>query len=451
MQDAIGEHIEQKDEEPVRELTVDEALQIAIDMHKHERLNEAHTIYREVLSVHPGHPVALHYDGVLAHQVGHSDSAIELIEASLEKEPDRADWHSNLGIVLQDIGRLEDAIAAYNRAIALDPGHVNARNNIGVLLRATGKPAEAEAAYREALRLDPEYIDGWTNLGILLDGLKRSSESVECFCRAITLRPKHREARRLLAIAHCRLGELSKAIKIFEEWLQEEPGDPIATHMLAACTGRDTPARASDSYVELTFDGFAASFESKLAKLGYRAPKLVATMLEDTGIPAQKQLDVLDAGCGTGLCGPLIAPFARHLTGVDLSGGMLTHAREKQVYDDLVQGELTAYLTEHPGTYDVIVSADTLVYFGPLEQVIAAAAGALRPDGVLAFTVEATAEDGGHDFRLETHGRYTHAPRYVERLLREAGLIPEIARAELRMESGVPVAGLVVRARKTRG
>ena len=83
----------------------------------------------------------------------------------------------------------------------------------------------------------------------------------------------------MLALAHCNLGEIEKAVEIFHEWLQEEPGNPIALHMLAACSGRDVPPRASDAFVETTFDSFAASFDSKLAKLEYRAPELVAAML----------------------------------------------------------------------------------------------------------------------------------------------------------------------------
>jgi predicted TPR repeat methyltransferase len=153
-------------------------------------------------------------------------------------------------------------------------------------------------------------------------------------------------------------------------------------------------------------------------------------------------------GCGTGLCGPLIRGYARRLTGVDLSPGMLTQAREKQVYDELLQIELTAYLRSHRDSFDVIVSADTLVYFGALDNVIAAAAGALRSGGVLIFTLEHGTSASAPDYHLETHGRYTHARPYVEGLLEANGLTPEIGQAELRMESGVPVAGLVVRARK---
>jgi len=52
------------------------------------------------------------------------------------------------------------------------------------------------------------------------------------------------------------------------------------------------------------------------------------------------------------------------------------------------------------------------------------------------------------DHRLELHGRYSHAQPYVERALAAVGLRAEIAHAELRLEAGTPVAGLVIGARK---
>jgi len=400
MQDLLQQTTPPEPEEPVRELTVDEALEIAIQVHKDDRLEEANAVYGEILRVDPANPRALHFAGVLAHQMGRSRDAVELIEKSL------------------------------------------------ALLRATGKPDAAEEAYRAAIRLNPEHIDAHTNLGVLLYGLKRREEAVACFCRVITLRPKHPEARRLLALAHCTLGEFDKAIRIYEDWLADDPDDPVARHMLSACSGRDVPERASDDFVAISFDSFAASFESKLAKLSYRAPALVSAMLEDSGIEASRSLDVLDMGCGTGLCGPLVRDYARSLIGIDLSSGMLAHAREKQVYDDLLQIELTEYLRGRANAFDVIVSADTLVYFGSLEAVVAAAAGALRPGGRLIFTLEHAVSPSAPDYHLETHGRYTHAQPYVKRMLVNNGLTPEIGHAELRMEAGVPVAGLVVRATK---
>jgi predicted TPR repeat methyltransferase len=412
-----------------------------------EQYAAAAEIYGSILEAAPDHAGALHFSGVLAHQQGQSEEAVALIERSLELEPDRADWHSNLGIVLQDRLRLEEATAAYERAIELDPNHANAHNNLGVVLRASGRAVEAEAAYRAAIRIDPDHADAHHNLGVLLNGLGRRREAALCFSKVITLRPKHPEARRLLALAHYTLGEVDEAIGVFDEWLREEPDNPIARHMLAACSGRDVPERASDAFVETTFDSFAATFDAKLAGLAYRAPSLVAEMLAHAGLAPSRSLDILDAGCGTGLCGPLIAPYARRLVGVDLSEGMLARARERDVYDELDRSELTAYLSASPSSFDVIVSADTLVYFGPLDGVAAAVATALRPGGIFVFTVEAlSGAESRTGNALSPNGRYRHAPAYVERVLGEAGLEAEIVPAELRLEAGEPVAGLVVRA-----
>jgi predicted TPR repeat methyltransferase len=435
-------------ESSTRELTLEEAVSFAILLQKNEQFVEAQEVYRRVLESAPDHPRALHYAGVLAHQQGRNGEALALIERSLALVPDQADWYSNLGVVLQSDARLERAIDSYRRAIAIDPSHANAHNNLGVLLRATGQPVEAEAAYRTAIRLNPEHIDAYTNLGILLNGLKRTEEAAACYCRVITLRPKHREARKLLALAHCTLGEVGKAAKILEEWLEEEPENPIAQHMLASCTGRDVPDRASNAFIEATFDSFASSFESKLERLSYRAPALIGAMLQDFGVERSHHLDVLDAGCGTGLCGAIVAPFARRLVGVDLSEGMLAHAKDKNVYHALTKAELTEYLRDHSEAFDLIVSADTLVYFGDLTGVIAALAGAMRPNGLVVFTLEHAVADS-IDYRLELHGRYSHARAYVERLLTLSGLQSKIIQAELRTEAGAPVPGLVIRAAKS--
>ena len=433
-----------------RGVTVDEAIALAVRYQKEGQLAEAEALYRKVLELEPDQPAALHYSGVLAHQQGRSEEAITLIARSLDLAPDQPDWHSNLGIVFKANGRLEDALLAYRRALALDPTHANAHNNIGVLLRAQGMTVEAEEAYRTAIRLNPEQPDAYHNLAILLSATHRTEEAVTCHIRALALKPQNPEARRRLALAYCVNGQADKAVIMCEEWLKSEPDDPMARHMLAAVSGRDVPARASDAYMQKMFDSFAASFEARLAKLHYQAPALVAAALADAGLPAARALDVLDAGCGTGLCGPLVAPYARRLVGVDLSEGMLEHARQKNVYDELVRGELTAYLQNHPDAFDLIVTADTLVYFGALEEVAVAAAGALRSGGRLILTVEeATGDDAPPTFCIKPHGRFNHRAPYVERVLTAAGLKADLARGELRIESGLPVAGLVVTATKS--
>ena len=320
-----------------REVTVGEAMQMALAFQQRGQLDDAKKVYQRVLEVAPDHPDIMHFYGVLLHQLGRSEEAIAIIERSLALEPDRAECYNNLGIILRAVERYEEAAAAYTRATELDPMHANAYNNLGVLQRVTGKPEEAEVAYRKAIELKPTYAEAYHNLGVLVTGLQRHREAMLCHFKVLSLEPTRTDNRRLLAIAYCEIGERDKAVEIFEKWIKDDPDNPVANHMLAAVTGRDVPARASNAYVEQSFDGFAESFERKLDQLSYRAPSLVAAAIENSGLERGGTLDVLDAGCGTGLCGPLVKPYARSLVGVDLSTGMLTKAQQKQVDDRLVK------------------------------------------------------------------------------------------------------------------
>jgi predicted TPR repeat methyltransferase len=243
------------------------------------------------------------------------------------------------------------------------------------------------------------------------------------------------------------LGQTEQAAAIYREWLVEDPDSPYLKHHLAACSDAPPPARASDAYVELVFDDFASTFDAKLATLNYRAPQLVADALRACLPAPARQFDIADLGCGTGLCGPLVQGWARQLRGCDLSGAMLAQARQRGVYDALDKGELVQYLAARPAGFDVVVSADTLCYFGDLREVARAARRALRPAGWLVFTVEALPETDRAAYRLMPNGRYAHALGHVESVLAVAGLqrqkIDDVA---LRDEGGRPVRGWLVTA-----
>ena len=143
------------------------------------------------------------------------------------------------------------------------------------------------------------------------------------------------------------------------------------------------------------------------------------------------------------------APWARRLEGVDLSPGMLQQARARGVYQALEAGELVAHLRARGAAWDLVASADTLCYFGPLETFAAAAHHALRAGGLLVFTVEAHADQAGQpEYRLQANARYSHRAGYVDAVLRSAGFTPlEATPSVLRSEAGQPVPGLLLAAR----
>lgn len=438
----------EQDQQTPSELSVEDALRLAIHLHRTGEFGDAEVLYKRILDAAPDHPDALQFLGVLSHQRGDSDAAIGLIEKSIGLDPGQPDRYNNLGNVLLELERLAEATDAYQQAIALQPEHADAYNNLGAVLRAQGRLDEAGTAYLRAIELDPEHVDAHNNFGNLLSSRGRVKEAVAYYCTAITLMPNHPQSRKLLGVAYYTIGQVDAAAQVFHQWLQEEPDNPVAHHMYAACSGQDVPQRASDAYIESTFDVFAASFDAKLGKLGYRAPELVAAALERACAAPDRGLSVLDAGCGTGLCGPLIAPYACRIVGVDLSSGMLQRARSRNIYDELVKAELQDYLANHADEFDVIISADTLVYFGALDGVFDAACHALKPRGLLVFTVE-EAHDAEAGYRINPHGRYSHEHNYVCESMRRGGFeVEAIDTAELRMEGGKPVGGLVVTGRK---
>jgi predicted TPR repeat methyltransferase len=428
-------------------VTLEEALGIAVRAQQAHDFAVAEAVYQRILEAAPDYADAVHFYGVLHHQTGRSPEAIRLIRRAIELDPDDPGKHMNLGNVLLELDRPDLAMQGYRMAIVLSPGHIEARNNLGVALHFLGKVDEAEEVFREAIALEPGGRDSWHNLGRLLMSQGRTAEAATCHARALELEPTNPTHRRQLVAAYGAARETDRALTILKEWLADEPHSPSGRHLLAAISGEDVPDRASDAYVEALFDDFAARFDHKLAVLEYRAPELIGERVAESSGAPSGALEVLDAGCGTGLCGPYLRPYAARLTGIDLSGNMLERARARREYDRLERSEITAHLVANPGAYDVIASADTLVYFGALGEVLAGCAAALRPGGLLVFNVE---DEAGDSFRLQSNGRYAHADAYVREQVAAAGFAIEAASREpYRVERGEPVHGTFYAARKS--
>jgi predicted TPR repeat methyltransferase len=78
-----------------------------------------------------------------------------------------------------------------------------------------------------------------------------------------------------------------------------------------------------------------------------------------------------------------------------------------------------------------------------------AAAGALRGGGWLIFTVEALQDGSDARLRLQTSGRYAHSQAHLAQILAgESWSDVSIEPDTLRQETGLPVAGYVVAARR---
>lgn len=432
-------------QEPV---TLERALNIAISLHQAQRLDEAEPIYRLILEQYPEHPDALHFLGLLMHHRGDNQQAIELIEQAIEVSPEHSDAYNNLGNILNFTGEFNKAAEQYRKALALNPANASAHNNLGIVLKDLIDSDEAIRAFLKAIELMPDNPEFYRNLGDVLKRQGNFKDAAEAYRTALNLRAYNPEDYENLCMTLYLQGNVEEAIPVVEQWLQHEPDNALALHRFAAFTGENM-VRATDEYVSQTFDGFAKSFDHVLQGLDYKAPFLVTdAVVQFCSIKSVKPT-ILDAGCGTGLCGALLKPHAEKLIGVDISKNMLERAEMRDCYDQLIQSELTAFIDSQSNCFDVIVSADTLVYFGDLEAVCRAANVALLPEGYLIFTLEGTEETVSQGYKINPHGRFSHSEAYVLRVLELVGLKRvKLEKVMLRYEAGVPVDGFLVVASK---
>lgn len=425
-------------------LTPEQAFKLALELHQQQRLEEAEIIYRQLLALQPKHPDALHYFGVLLHQNGQSEQAINYIRQALALAPDYVDALNNLGNVLKETGDMQGAVEAYRRVLVLSPNHAGVHNNLGAALRHLEALEESIQFLTRALELSPNNPDVLQNLGNSYRANEDYQQACDAYRQSLALKPEQKTIYQRLWKLLLSAGQQEAANEVLQQWIVVDPDNHIAQHHYLAHTGY-TPERASEGYIQETFDRFAASFDTVLTRLDYCAPSLVGQAVTELFLEPQNQLCVLDAGCGTGLSGIALRAYADKLIGVDLSQGMLNKARNRNLYDELVKADLVNYLSSCTNNFDLIISADTLVYFGALEAFLQAAKLALTSAGALVFTLEK--HEGENGFHLNYHGRYAHTPRYVTDCLVKAGFeVRAMATVILRKEAGEPVVGMLITA-----
>jgi predicted TPR repeat methyltransferase len=429
-------------------LTLEEALQVAMRLHQSNQFEQAETVYRQLLEAAPDNPNILHFFGFLRHQRGYSEEGAEWIKKALNIDSEYIDAQNNLGNIYLERGEPELAEGCFRRVIELNSEFAEAYGNLGIVLKELKQFDEAIEHLLKAIAMQPNDVYLYQNLGNVYRKLENYHDAIGMYRKSLAIQPFNADAYKNLCRTFYLMGNIEECIEVVKEWLKHEPENPTALHMYASYTHTNIPPRASDEYVRQTFDGFAASFDGVLKRLDYKAPFLVQNALQQLK-PDPEAWQVLDAGCGTGLCGALIRPNVKRLVGVDLSPNMLARANAREVYDDLFEAELTAFFSQAGNAYDAITCVDTFCYFGDLTEAAQSAVKALKPKGWFIFTLEKLDESEATEtgFRLNLHGRYSHTESYTCQTLTEAGFnIHHIEIAVLRKEGSDLVAGLVVTA-----
>ncbi len=228
-------------------------LQEAVGYHRAGRLDEAATLYHQLLQAQPDHFDALRLLGMIALQRG-DPQAVALLEQAVLLDPDHASALHLLGLARRARDDFAGAAEAFHRAVQLAPDEVEMQADLADALTVLGRPSEAvplwkqvverlptcarfrcglgdalhalgrlsEAAdeYELAIAQDSGLLRAWWGLGCIRLGFQDHARAADALGQVIALDPNHGPAHQNRATALFGLGQVDPALHALEKALE---------------------------------------------------------------------------------------------------------------------------------------------------------------------------------------------------------------------------------------
>ncbi len=233
------------------------ALQQGMAMFQSGRLQQAESLFREVLAREPRDVNALQLLGLTLFQRGNPQEGERMLRKAIRRSPKSAKLHFNLGQMLEMQGKLKEAVFAFREARKLDqqdewipvslgvaygklnrldealnacraalkinPENVSALSNMGHMLWRNGNLDEAIGTLEKALEINPDSIEALSNLGTVWFGEKKLDQAEELLRRAFKLNPNHGDVLNNLAGVLTAQGDWEEALPLCRRALQMNP------------------------------------------------------------------------------------------------------------------------------------------------------------------------------------------------------------------------------------
>ncbi|MEY2992870.1 MAG: hypothetical protein RI946_2264, partial [Pseudomonadota bacterium] len=170
-------------------------------------------------------------------------------------------------------------------------------------------------------------------------------------------------------VAHV-LERMDVAQTSWERVIALDDTDPYGAGAMLNLMGVRDDDQMPAHFIETLFDQYADRFDTSLVqKLEYTVPERLGVAVSE--LHPDRFKATLDLGCGTGLAGAVFRPVSDHLSGVDLSQGMLRQAQKRGIYDTLSKADvLQLPLLDRP-VFDLVIAADVFIYLGALDTTVA--------------------------------------------------------------------------------
>jgi tetratricopeptide (TPR) repeat protein/SAM-dependent methyltransferase len=231
------------------ELTIDQALQKAIEAHKAGQVQEADRLYTAILKAQPRHPDANHNMGVLAVGVGKVQEALPFFKTALEVNPDTAQYWLSYIDALIKLDRLTDAKVVFDQAKEkgatsegfdkLERKLEGLEHNVDIISDSIDPPKDhlkalidlySQSKLQQALdqacvllKQFPSSSILYNVCGTVYKSLGQFDASVDAYNKALNIKPDYAEVYNNIGVAFQEQGKLKEAIKMFDKALDIKP------------------------------------------------------------------------------------------------------------------------------------------------------------------------------------------------------------------------------------
>ena len=416
---------------------LDAHLNLAQLFYQQSQLQEAIVQLNNVLQLNEQHSQARLLLANILLQQGQAESAIPHYQAVLAEQPDNVDALNNYAAALVALARYVEGLKQFALALKVMPEKIDTRMNMAATFLQLDRFDEAIYHYQLCVQSGCRDAEIYYNLGVAFMSQGKLQQGIQQYQQCLDHKPNHVAAITNLGACYLKQELVDKALTYYQQAHDLSPDNQEINYMLSALTQEKIPNRAPISYVTQLFDNYANHYEKHMEDvLQCQVPKQLAQRIKQT---IQKPIaSLVDVGCGSGLSGLAVQALTKQLIGIDLSAKMLAKAAEKNIYHQLLCGDLLTHL-QSLHDIDVIMAADVLVYLGDLREFLHLCAKAKGVDGIIAFTTE---QGAGNGFQLNQHGRFIHGEAYLTNQAHEAGLkVICHENMNLRLQNNQPVIG----------
>jgi len=177
---------------------MDPRITVAARLQQQKNYPAAEQIYRQILRNQPGNPDALLLLGLLLHETGRNELAVEPLRRSIAIQPNRPEARQTLVTVLQAIGKIPEAVAEALQVVRLKPQDAEAQYAVAQLMLQARDPAGALPYIRRATELQPKSPAVFVTLSRVYLALEQhpwrhDSPRSRSFGRSETCRCAHRQ------------------------------------------------------------------------------------------------------------------------------------------------------------------------------------------------------------------------------------------------------------------